>query len=244
MKTISKSIIYVVIYLLSTNSYAQDIITKRDGTDIKAKILEIGASEISYKKFDNQSGPKYISLKSEILMIRYENGTKDIFDHKNTFINENELSKTIKTNNYEVSSNNVKVEILEQKSTKDSTKFIEYSIQVVNGQLGGLNEKKQTKVPAEGYVFVLAKIKVTNYKKLNLKLHPTIDLLAKNKNEYKSKVFLKHNSNGNYTYQTQIYENGYLSSPIVIIKKGQSVNLNILTILPESNSQFFIEYKK
>ena len=41
--------------------------------------MEIGQTEIKYKKFDNQNGPVYVSAKSDISQILYENGTKDIF---------------------------------------------------------------------------------------------------------------------------------------------------------------------
>ena len=58
---------------------SQDIITTKTGEDILAKISEIGLTEIKYKKYDNLDGPMYTMLKSEILMIRYENGTNDVF---------------------------------------------------------------------------------------------------------------------------------------------------------------------
>ena len=87
MKTILLPIIYVTICLLSTNGYAQDILTKKDGTDIQAKVIEIGITEIKYKKFDNQNGPVFSLLKADLLMIRYENGTKDIFNQTNTSSN-------------------------------------------------------------------------------------------------------------------------------------------------------------
>jgi hypothetical protein len=58
---------------------AQDIITKKSGEDIKAKILEVNQTEVKYKRFDNSNGPTFTILKSELLMVRYENGTKDIF---------------------------------------------------------------------------------------------------------------------------------------------------------------------
>jgi len=61
----------------------QDVITKKSGEDVQAKVLEVGLSEIKYKKFDNQNGPTFTMLKSEILMVRYENGTKDIFTESN-----------------------------------------------------------------------------------------------------------------------------------------------------------------
>lgn len=71
--------------MISTFCYSQDILTKKNGEDIQAKVLEVLTSEVKYKKFDNQNGPTFTILKSDLLMIRYENGTKDIFsDAKKT----------------------------------------------------------------------------------------------------------------------------------------------------------------
>lgn len=57
----------------------QDVITKKTGEDIQAIILEVGSNEVKYRKFDNQEGPIYVLLKKDILMIRYKNGSKDVF---------------------------------------------------------------------------------------------------------------------------------------------------------------------
>lgn len=72
----------VIASFISVNSEAQDIITKRNGDDIQAKVLQISDSEIKYKKFNFLDGPTYTEKKSEILIIRYENGSKDIFPEK------------------------------------------------------------------------------------------------------------------------------------------------------------------
>jgi len=58
---------------------AQDVITLKNGTDINALVQKIGNVEIEYKKNDNPNGPIYTLKKSEILIIRYANGSKDIF---------------------------------------------------------------------------------------------------------------------------------------------------------------------
>ncbi|MCG6187691.1 hypothetical protein [Maribellus maritimus] len=58
---------------------AQDLITKITGEDIQAKVLEVNQGEIKYKRFSNLDGPVFTLSKADILMIRYENGTKDIF---------------------------------------------------------------------------------------------------------------------------------------------------------------------
>ncbi|MDR2773378.1 MAG: hypothetical protein LBC19_01320, partial [Tannerella sp.] len=60
--------------------YAQDIITKRNGDAVRAKVAEISAEYVKYKKFENQTGPDYTIAASDIFMIKYETGSKDIFE--------------------------------------------------------------------------------------------------------------------------------------------------------------------
>ena len=59
--------------------FSQDEITFRTGETLKAKILEIGLEEIIYKKTENLSGPSYTVKKDIVFMIKYENGTKDVY---------------------------------------------------------------------------------------------------------------------------------------------------------------------
>ena len=61
-------------------SSAQDVITTRSGEDIQAKVLEVSPILIRYKRFSNLDGPTYSIDTSQIVMIRYENGEKDIFE--------------------------------------------------------------------------------------------------------------------------------------------------------------------
>jgi len=72
-------ILSLALFSIAFPGYSQDIITLKTGEQIRSKILEIGQSDIKYKKFDNQSGPVYIIVKSDITYIVYENGTKDVF---------------------------------------------------------------------------------------------------------------------------------------------------------------------
>jgi hypothetical protein len=55
-----------------------DLIIMKDGQEIKCKVSEIGVNEIKYKKCDNLNGPIYSISKSEVLLIQYANGSKDI----------------------------------------------------------------------------------------------------------------------------------------------------------------------
>jgi len=58
---------------------AQDVILKTNGDEIQVKVQEVGDNEVKYKKFGNESGPTYTMLKSEIFMITYKGGAKDVF---------------------------------------------------------------------------------------------------------------------------------------------------------------------
>lgn len=68
-------------------SQAQDLITTKKGEDIQAKILEVSSKEVKYKRFNNLEGPTFTLNKSDIVMVRYENGDKDIFEEDNTSLN-------------------------------------------------------------------------------------------------------------------------------------------------------------
>lgn len=74
-----KIIVTTLISILTTFCFSQDIVTMKTGEDILAKLIEVTTTEIKYKKFDNQNGPIFTILRSDVLMIRYENGSKDIF---------------------------------------------------------------------------------------------------------------------------------------------------------------------
>jgi hypothetical protein len=65
--------------IFAITGYSQDVITENSGNDINAKILEVTSTEVKYKKTNFLDGPTFTVLKSDVLMIRYANGTKDVF---------------------------------------------------------------------------------------------------------------------------------------------------------------------
>ncbi len=79
MNRLVKLSFLMALCILGSNLLAQDIITTKLGDEIKAKIIEINPKEIIYKKFDYQSGPTIIISKSDVFMIKYPNGSKDVF---------------------------------------------------------------------------------------------------------------------------------------------------------------------
>ncbi len=76
----------LAIVLIISNCFSQDTITFRSLEEVQAKVFEITSTDIKYKKFDNPNGPVFIILRSDVLSIRYENGTKDIFNTEKDII--------------------------------------------------------------------------------------------------------------------------------------------------------------
>ena len=57
---------------------AQDNIVLKNGTEIKAKVLEISGNQLKYRRQDNPDGPIYTTGTTDVLLINYANGTKDV----------------------------------------------------------------------------------------------------------------------------------------------------------------------
>ena len=72
-------LIFILTVAAASASFSQDIIYKKNGDEIKAKVNKIGSEEIEYYRFDNLTGPLFTIAKSEVLIIIYSNGSKDIF---------------------------------------------------------------------------------------------------------------------------------------------------------------------
>jgi len=77
----------ILILLINNVIFAQDIIVKKNGDEVKSKIIEITSSEIKYKEFDFQNGPTRNIGVYEVFMIIYENGKRETF-------NKNEITNT------------------------------------------------------------------------------------------------------------------------------------------------------
>lgn len=79
MKTKISIIAFALLAFISAN--AQDMLILKSGEDINSKIVEVGNQEIKYKKFENLDGPTYTISKTDVFMIKYQNGTKETFDN-------------------------------------------------------------------------------------------------------------------------------------------------------------------
>jgi hypothetical protein len=77
--------VLVLVFCASMGSiFGQDIMTLNSGEEIEVVVTEIDKNNVWYKKFSYPDGPLYSLPKSDIFMIKYPNGDKDVFGIQQT----------------------------------------------------------------------------------------------------------------------------------------------------------------
>lgn len=79
MKTLRRLTATLFLLCMVATAMAQDVIVMKDQSTVMSKVLEITSTEIKYKKWNNQDGPTYSVLRSEVVSINYENGEVEKF---------------------------------------------------------------------------------------------------------------------------------------------------------------------
>src|ERR1051326_6993457 len=80
MKNIITSI--AALFIITLSSFAQDMVTLRNGTMLQGSILEVNAEVLKMKRSDNPDGPVYTIMKSDIYKVEYQNGSKEVWNDK------------------------------------------------------------------------------------------------------------------------------------------------------------------
>ncbi|HLV37841.1 hypothetical protein [Xanthomarina sp.] len=75
-----KNITCLLLFFFTLFAAAQDVIITSNNEEISAKVEEIHIETISYKRFDNLSGPSYHIKKLEVSKIIFENGNIETFE--------------------------------------------------------------------------------------------------------------------------------------------------------------------
>lgn len=71
-----KHLLVLLLLLCSASVSAQDVIVKKDGSTVVCRIVEVTATEITYKKWSDLNGSNYVMDRSLASAINYENGKK------------------------------------------------------------------------------------------------------------------------------------------------------------------------
>lgn len=73
-------LLLALLALTASAAHAQDLLTKRNGDELPVKVVEITPAEVRYRRADNPDGPLISLWRSDVLMIRYANGVKEVFN--------------------------------------------------------------------------------------------------------------------------------------------------------------------
>ena len=71
-----KQLLVLLFLLCTTNVFAQDVIVKKDGSNIVCWVVELTSTEIIYKRWGELNGSKYVMNRSDASAINYQNGKK------------------------------------------------------------------------------------------------------------------------------------------------------------------------
>lgn len=80
MNLLLKLGLFIFLFINTSNLFSQDLFIYKNGDELAVKVLRINKHDIIYKKHANINGPEYTEAKSNIFMIKYENGMKDVFN--------------------------------------------------------------------------------------------------------------------------------------------------------------------
>ena len=84
-----KKLLVFLLLLCSVSAFAQDVIVKKDGSTVVCRVIEVTASEITYKKWSDLKGSNYVMDKSLVSAINYENGKKEVISELETLPQQN-----------------------------------------------------------------------------------------------------------------------------------------------------------
>lgn len=111
-----KKFLFIFLMAFSGMVYAQDTIALANKQTILCKILEVGSSEIKYKKWSNPEGPTYTTAISDILSISYQNGEKEDLMTLQFFTKESPIqnSQTVAAQNASIQSIHTNIDYLKR----------------------------------------------------------------------------------------------------------------------------------
>ncbi|MBA2612759.1 MAG: hypothetical protein H0U95_12355 [Bacteroidetes bacterium] len=82
----------IILVFIGVTALAQDTLYTTKGKIITGQVTEITQHEIKYKRAANPDGPLYVVDKTDIVLIHYKNGSKEVFENSGTASKNNQTS--------------------------------------------------------------------------------------------------------------------------------------------------------
>lgn len=126
---------------LSSLIYAQDVIVLNDGSSVISKVLEVGSTDVKYKKWSNLEGPTYTLKITEILTINYQNGEKESFSAQKATVSSNkDVAKGFTYSEYQKANTKKNIDFLKREELLRSARAWNTAgtIIAIGGVVGGI----------------------------------------------------------------------------------------------------------
>lgn len=136
-----RNLCLVLSLCLSSLMYAQDVIVLNDGSSIISKVLEVGSTDVKYKKWSNLEGATYTLKKAEIISINYQNGERESFSNNKSPVNFNMgVANGLTYSEYQKENKNKNIDFLKREELLRSARIwnIAGTIIAVGGITGGI----------------------------------------------------------------------------------------------------------
>ena len=115
-----KQLLMFLFLLCSASVSAQDVIVKKDGSTVVCRVVEVTATEITYKKWSDLNGSNFVMDKTLASGINYENGKKETFGETESLYKPNNQNDGVQTMNDKAL---LALDAVSQKSTTKSKTF-------------------------------------------------------------------------------------------------------------------------
>ena len=136
-----RNLCLVLSLCLSSLIYAQDVIVLNDGSSIISKVLEVGSTDVKYKKWSNLEGPTYTLKKAEIISINYQNGERESFSNNKSPVNFNMgVANGLTYSEYQKENKNKNIDFLKREELLRSARAwnVAGTIIAIGGVVGGI----------------------------------------------------------------------------------------------------------
>lgn len=90
----NKSLLVIIITIISFNIHAQDLLTFKDGSVKSVNVKEISETELKYQKIDNTS-VIYSVLKTSLFSVQFKNGQTEVFNQSAAVVPQNVVAPLI-----------------------------------------------------------------------------------------------------------------------------------------------------
>ncbi len=136
--TMKKLLLIIALICVSGIVKSQDVIVKKDKSEIQALVIRVDDENIEYKKWNNQSGPTFVVSVSKVSLIRYNNGDIDRFDDIPSETQQTAVTPKSTNNTSEITEAVIRSELVNQEAKLHRTITVGSLVTTISAIGGGL----------------------------------------------------------------------------------------------------------